>query len=283
MLAEKWFELFGFGPSGQDKPMAVADRTWRASWSQVRCDRALAYSMAKTPPSNPPSEADAWRFGLGELVHLGLQDAVIQAFPGAEVEKAIDLRSIGIDGAASSDLMLSYEYVEDTPTKIVSEFKTVNGFKFKLATTNFNGPPEGPSYGHIVQGAMAAAASDADELRIVYLSLENISVAIAKRNNLSEIQRFIAEWSYDAPTFRQIAATEVTRVNEIKHWLDQGIEPGGIPRVIDEPDMPRGATVVDPKKGLWQNVVGGKVYEVGTTWHCGYCRFQDICDKDGAR
>jgi hypothetical protein len=49
--------------------------------------------------------------------------------------------------------------------------KTVNGFSFKMKATGFKGPAEGPSWAHILQGALAARALGADTMIIAYLSM----------------------------------------------------------------------------------------------------------------
>jgi hypothetical protein len=101
-LAQAWHELYE--DVGRD--FAGEELRWRASWSGM-CAREVSYEIRRrdlefvpeaertatwafdmdgAKATNPPTVADAWRFGLGTTVHDGLQDAVRKAWPGAQVE-----------------------------------------------------------------------------------------------------------------------------------------------------------------------------------------------------
>ena len=57
------------------------------------CARNIAYFAQGVAQSNPPSVADHWRMGIGTLMHEALQPVIEAAFPGAESEVLVDLRT----------------------------------------------------------------------------------------------------------------------------------------------------------------------------------------------
>jgi hypothetical protein len=237
-------------------------------------------------PSNPPSVADLFRMGLGTMVHDGLQPAIIAAFPGASIEVAVDLRP-EIDGSASVDVVVDEpdRISERTgkPWRTVVEIKSVGGYAFKMAATPERGPAEGPRYGAKVQGALAAMKLDADELVVVDVSLECISVGMASKYKLpTEHHRFSAEWRYDRETIEHLATREHQRVAKVFALLEEGRL---APRAIDDPEIPPAARIVDPAHnagyGQWTVTKDGDIVATGTTWWCGYCWFRDRCVDDG--
>lgn len=274
LLAEKWLAKYA-SEGHMVKPMAVSDRLFRASWASKRCDRALAYAVQGVE-GNAPSLADHWRFGLGTMVHAYLQDAIQEAFPGSAFEVPVDLRVIGVNGAATVDVVM---YAPDGSVDAVVEIKTINGFGFKKSATAFKGPAEGPRYSAVVQGALAAAALDAKRLIIAYLSLENLSPSMAlSYGDGSTVGQFAAEWHYDYTEFAPIAEAEVERVNKVFALLEAGVLP---PREIHDPEVAVGGVVTLPSKGLWEVRSAGMTVDTGRTWMCDYCNHADICTADG--
>jgi hypothetical protein len=273
-LAESWH--YRYKAEGNDeKAMSIPDRRWRASWA-ANCNRATAYLITRTEESNPVTIADAWRFSLGNFVHEAVQQDLIEAFPGVEVEVPVDLRPIGIDGAATADVLGDVDGV-----RTAMELKSINGFGFKMAATSFKSPPEGPRHSALVQGALAATAGEAERLIIGYLSLENVSPQLASYTD-SEIGRFAAEWHYTPDEFRPIAMEESERVANILTRLDQGWEPAQFKRRIPDPDYPKRMEVTDPSTGHWiESDPNGAIISTGRAWQCAYCPFRDRCIADG--
>ena len=275
LLAQRWFEQYV--ADGQvDRAKAMPERRFRASWASKRCDRSLQYALTNVEASDPSTLADYWRFGMGTLVHDALEDVIHNLFPDALCEVPIDLKPIGLDGSATVDIVLP---ATDNRRAIVIEVKTINGFGFKKAATSFKGPAEGPRWGAIVQGALAAAVFDAD-LIIAYLSLESMSPSLAiSYGDGSDVGRFAAEWHIDAEQAKAIATAEVQRINRVLALTDAEIV---APREIHDRELQPGATVTDPKRGMWTVEDNGKVVSTGTTWMCDYCDHRAKCIEDGA-
>lgn len=314
VLAQAWFEANG---RDDDKPTAVPGSRVRASEAGM-CARMVAYSierrdvlkhlagldlgsidaeegdaeawrerLANTDPTNPPTIADAWRMGLGSMVHDRLEDAMKSAFPNAEVEVKVSFEDY-VDGSGAVDIVVTEQRSEMrhssdgdgiavVPFVTVIEVKTINGWGFKKST-GAQGDPEGPKQGHVLQAAMSAVALDADRVVVGYLAMELLSPAAAKRAGVDEIGRFTAEWSFDRDEFEPMAKAEFARQAKILTILDAK-GPAAVPRSI--PSLPIGALITQPKTGLWSVTTDGKITNSGTTWQCDYCRYRDRCISDG--
>lgn len=273
-LAQAWADQLG----DQDKAMATAEARMRHSWADM-CARRLGYEVRGDAVTQPLTVADYWRFGTGTTIHEKWQDVMMKTFPHAEVEVTCQIDSI--PSAGHIDLVLR-EYVMrpelDEPRSHVTamELKTINGYGFKMAV-GARGEAEGPRGSAITQAALNGYAIDADEIVIVYLSLENLSPRELTKVGKEEWQRFSAEWSMTKEEYWPIAEKEIRRFSKILEVVDEGALP---PRAI--PDLPFGARVVAPTKGTWNQFDdGGAVVGAGTTWHCGYCPFQSRCEEDG--
>jgi len=272
-----------------DKPMSIEDREFRASWAWMRCDRGLWYLANKEPETEPSGVAAHWRMAIGtaghEIVQPYIRSSVEARAKGVVVgtEVPVDLRPIGLNGAATADVVVSAiipearhysdgdSIAEVTRPIEVMEIKTMGGFSFKTTATKFKGGPSGPKWGHVVQGSLAAAALGVP-LRIVYLSLEVVSPDTAERSEVSEAGRFSAEWLIELPEVREIAAAEVERINAV---LAEPFVP--VPQVWD-PELPvQPMTVTDTARGAVQ----GEGPTFGRTWLCGYCPFRSRCVQDG--
>jgi hypothetical protein len=276
IVAQRWYDTY-LADGNDTKAHALPGRRFRASWAGKRCDRSLQYALQGVPASNPPSLADHWRFGIGTMVHEIVQTTLPGAFPNSDIELPVDLRPIGIDGSASTDIVL-YTDESKTQAKLVVELKSINGFGFKNAATTFKGPPEGPKYGHIVQGALAAAALNAtDGLRIGYLSLENLSPNMATYAD-NEAGRFCAEWHFPLTYCKQIARQEAVRISRVTAYVDLD---GLSERALHDPSIPDGAVITDPKRGMWSQVISDQIHDAGSVWFCGYCDHRDRCIDDG--
>lgn len=259
------------------KELAIPEAgPYRASYSTIRCDRALWYTLTNTERSNEPTVADRWTWFLGQIVHEALQPILIDAFPGAD-EVSIDLNSIGIAGSAHADLVIQ---VNDQPTVI--EITTVNGFKFKRMACRFNGSPEGPAYGKVMQALIAAKAANINQVVIMVMSLEKLSPSLAAQFSSTEASRFLAEWHYTVEEMSSQIDAEVARINHISRLAELNVMPE---REIHDPEYPNGAIVTDPAAkphATWQLRQEDNVLDAGTYWGCNYCPFQTTCIQENS-
>lgn len=272
LLAEAWYQTYVDG-GNTVKDHAVAGTSFRNSSAGI-CTRALSYDtfITQTEVSNPPTIADSWRFFLGQAVHEALQAELQVAYGDqAEVEVKVDMRPFGLDSSGHIDAVVVHDGV-----KTAIEYKTINGFGFKMAV-GARGEAEGPRTSAVLQGALNALAVDADEMVIVYCSLELLSPREhTKIGGGPEHLRFMAEWTFTREQYEPMARAEIARMQQVVSYVDQGLL---APRMI--PGLPNGARITDPTKGAWQVIANGEVRDMGTTWHCGYCRHQDRCIADG--
>ncbi len=256
---------------------AVEGTRFRASWAGS-CARLMEYRLQDLPDSDPHEVSDLFRFAIGHAVHDLIQKYTTVAFPGCRSEVKGDLRP-QLDGSYHGDMLVEYD------NKLVAvEIKSINGFSFKAAATNFKGPPEGPRRSAVLQGALFAANEDADELVVLYISLENLGKtmkSLVRGNDAFEqsLSRFCAEWTYTADQFEAIAAEERNRLNEIINQVDNAWR---LPRTIPDPDIPPDAVIDDPSNGLWvvRDAEIGGIVDSGKTWHCNYCNQQSRCVAD---
>jgi len=300
-IAEAWFERY-VAEGGLDYQAAIPELPYRASLAGSRCDRQMLWRMIGHEPSNPNTIADHWRMYVGNIVGGALGEEMKN--PGAQYEDVdvmwdaevnVDLRTIGIQGSAHADLV-RYRYTGDDVGNatidwltrylwvpdLVVELKTAGGFAFKRQSTSFSGPPSGPKYGHIVQGALAAAALGAPKLMVAYLALDMLSVGEAKKQHVDDIGRFGAEWHYMTEDIELAVEHERLRIKRLLHQRDHDILPT---RTLDDPtEYPAGAVVVrfpGGAKAQWQVQVDDSIVDAGTTWMCDYCEFNKDCKEAG--
>lgn len=279
-LVDSWWEDYASDPENLDRPMSHEGAMFRHSWAAM-CARRIGYEMAHIPKSNPPDKAAIWRMNLGTLIH----DALQAKSPYANNEMAVRIERASYFTAGTADIVIDFEGSEDPDGTLVSgyrvcvEVKTINGYAFKLAASNFRGAPEGPRFSAIVQAALNAVGCEADEARVVYLSMENLSPTLRGLSE-GEYAPFLAEWVIH--DFKEIAADELARIDMIVQLHREGLIPD---RVIPDPEMPKGARIVDvgteKKKPRWQLSRAGQIIDTGETWHCNYCSYQDRCRADG--
>lgn len=264
----------------EGRSRANPDKPWRASFASTRCDRALFYQMTDTPRVER-SVADFWRMELGTMVHstfeqviAGLGDDAIQS------EVVVDLDVL--PGSAHADIIRrlpALEQPDGTVDEEVVDIKTINGFGFKRLVTTFNGPPEGPKYGHELQVASVVVQRNARQGRLVYLAMECLSPSMNKSG--SDLGRFVGEWIIPRERCNELVAHEAKRVRRLLSVIDAGVLPT---RTIDDPsgEYPAGAMFTDPNKGLWVVNDGDQIVNSGRCWYCDYCDFKDRCIEDGA-
>lgn len=312
-ISQEWYRQYLESGAAEYAP-AIPELPYRASLTGMRCDRQLYYHMSDLEPSNPLSVADAWRFQLGHFIGDAVAASLDGLGAGWFAEWNVDLQPIGIAGSGHADVVeilcaecgepmelagaandernelgnplllcsadvKHYHYRVNT----VVEVKSCNGFKFKLAATNFQGPPEGPDHGHILQAGLTALALDCDRIIVAYFGIENLSPDMAAQySDGSEEARFSAEWHYSTTTMRAALDVEIARINRILRVHAAGRMPA---REIHDDEIPPGGVVVRPgatrKETQAQVIVNGQVTWVGTSWRCGYCAFRDKCIEHG--
>lgn len=273
-LAEQWGQL-----NAAEREQFVRDPIfdeagpYRQSYTSRRCDRQLHYDLLKVE-GEPPDLASLWAMGLGSRVHELLGPAVEAAYPDARHEVVTDLRPVGLPGAGYTD-MVSDEL------DLVAEYKTINGYAFKMIATSFRGPAEGPKYGHVLQGALGMRAHGKSKLVVGYLGMENVSPDMAD-TALGVTGRFAAEWHFTKDELDPLIDREVQRVDRLIRVQEAGLLPA---REIHDPGFPAGAVVQSPsakaKDTLWTVRDGDDVRESGRYWGCAYCPHLKRCLEDG--
>jgi hypothetical protein len=264
-----------------DKPTAHGTRVRHSDAG--KCSRAIAFTAAGVPRSDPMDLPGVWVTSLGTLIHEAWQAALAEKFPDASIEAK--LRIGGLDASGHADAVIDMPDVAmevgapDTsgyhpPIKrILFELKTCGGFSYKMKVGE-RGNPEGPSWEHKLQAALNGLAIDADEIVIGYIATEAISKPAAARKKIGELTRFCAEWSYSREEFEPWAVAEQKRLQGILDLLDEGQLAA---RKFATPELPAGHEIVDPKTGRWEVKRDDQIVDTGTFWACGYCSFQTVC------
>lgn len=275
ILAQAWYARY-IERRGEGYAPAIPELPYRASSAGFRCDRQLYATLNKVTPSDPFGVADAWRMELGSMVHADLQsllDELVKVDSSWKSEVVVDLRPIGISGSAHADLVWYTEVGGVLTPDTVVEVKTINGFGFKRSATNFKGAADGPRSGHILQGAMPAAALGAKRLVILYISLENVSPALAAAYSASEVGRFMAEWAYNVADLQPMIQREAARIARVTRYGPDDPVPSA---EIHDTEYPLGATIMNAS-GRWELREGDKLISAGKTWYCDYCDWRSWC------
>lgn len=270
----------------EGKAHAVEGSRFRFSMAGT-CSRLLQYYDTGVEVTNPPDAADAWRMGLGTMVHTAIQEYFESEFVNGvfdcnyyEVEMETKTSIPEISGSGHVDMFFTLFDKDEKPyRKVVVEIKTLNGFGFKMAATGFKGPAEGPRRDHVKQAALSAYALDADDVIICYVSMENVSPSIAgKYCDDAEFGRFTAQWTYSKAEWMPLAVAEIERVRSILSQIDH--PSGGL--VVPTIENDRGVLVqiTDPASGRWELLEDDVLIDSGKAWQCSYCRYRSRCIKD---
>lgn len=286
LLAQRW--------QAENVPLPRAHESARFRHSDAgNCARAIAYAALDVPASNPMDLAGFWITNLGRVIHELFQDELEKTYgPDVEIEVKVHKgeRAGHVDAVVSIKGLhlptcnknegpngFAVECDCGQPDYVISiEYKSAGGYKYKLAVGE-RGAPEGPGYQHVVQAALNAEALDADESVIIYGARDVISIqAAARKAHIDENLRFTAEWTYTREQYKPIAEAERNRVAAILEMVDGGMLPA---RKIPDPEIPKRAIIVSPRDGTWveYDAQGVSIVESKTTWHCAYCRWQDMC------
>ena len=271
----------------ESKAHAVDGTRFRFSMAGT-CSRQLQYYVQGVEVTNPPDAADAWRMGLGTMVHTAIQEYFEASMVNGvfdcnyyTVEMETKTSIPEISGSGHVDMFFTLFDKDEKPyRKVVVEIKTLNGFGFKMAATGFKGPAEGPRRDHIKQAALSAYALDADDVIICYVSMENVSPSLAgKYCDDPEFGRFTAQWTYSKAEWMPLAEAEVVRINNILKQIDDPdiklVDP------VIENDSGVEVSITDPRSGRWELMHENELIDSGRAWQCGYCRYRDRCIGDG--
>lgn len=275
LLVAKWTQQ---DSTSRARPFADERARIRHSWSG-KCSRALQYLIRKEPESNPPTEPDYYRFAIGRTVHELWQDVAMEALAEANWTDIVPeyTMTLGPDDAPLSAGNGDLFAVSPTGRRTMFELKTINGFGFKSIIGTGNGAA-GPRSGDLLQGAMNALASNADDLKMIYLALELVSPGQARKAGLSDIGRFCAEWTIDKEIWLPLAMKERDRWIDVVEATDADIL---LAPMIPDPEIPAGAVIVDSSTGRWDVTdADGYITNSGRTWHCDYCSFRHKCQSD---
>lgn len=261
VLVDQWHEA-----REDDKPTALGTR-FRHS-DAGKCARVLSYKALGFAQTDPMDRTGTWNTEIGTTLHGRWQAALLEKYPDAEVEVKVRTAD-DVDGSGHIDAVIKLD-----GKTICYELKTVGGYAFKSAVgkQRRGTPAEGPKAGHILQVSLAASALGADEAVIGYLAKEAISVNIGK--GMSDLDRIHAEWTFTPDQFEPLAAEERKRIAGILALADDGLLAA---RKVPH-EMPRGAEITDPSRGLWQQVdADGQIVDTGKFWGCAYCSHQSLC------
>ena len=272
----------------EGKAHAVDGTRFRFSMAGT-CSRQLQYYVQGVEVTNPPDAADAWRMGLGTMVHEMMQKYFAEGVDigdvfecdSYDVEMEVKTHLPVIEGSGHVDMLFTlYDEYKNIVRRIVVEIKTLNGFGFKVAATGFKGAAEGPRRDHIKQAALSAYALGADDVIICYVSMENVSPSLAAKYCDDPVfGRFTAQWTYSIAEWMPLAEAEVVRINNILKQIDDPdiklVDP------VIENDFGVEVSITDPRSGRWELMHENQLIDSGRAWQCGYCRYRDRCIKDG--
>jgi hypothetical protein len=259
----------------KNKPNAVEGARFRHSDAGI-CSRALAYAALGIESSNPPDPAGYYIFWLGDVIHEAWQAALQAKFgEAAEVEVKVGADDMG----GHIDAVVKMESGKTEPYVVAIEVKSQGGYGYKLASAQFQGPPEGPKLTHKLQAFLNAKRVNADEAVVLYITKDpNNWVA----EGLDPMLRVVAEWTYTREQYMPLADKEDWRIHEILRLLDDEkmLPARKVPELGAQNHL-----ILDPTKGEWANIVDGAlVYpdKYKPYWGCGYCRYQDTCAQTAA-
>jgi hypothetical protein len=274
VLVDKWAT-----EADDDKPTAHGT-PFRHS-DAGKCARAISYSAAKIPASNPMDLTGVWNTTLGSRIHEWWQEALAERWPDAEIEPKV--RTVGADGSGHLDAVIrgskaNVDSERMEPWTICYELKTVGGYGFKssIGVARKGTPAEGPNATHLYQAALNAAAVDADETVIGYLSKEAVGIGIGRSNNMTPLDRIAAEWTFTRDQYMPLAEKEAARIKGILALVDEGT----LSRRVVPDEMPPGAEIVDPARSAWTVERDGVTEQTGSLWggqYCDYCKYLDLC------
>jgi hypothetical protein len=272
LLAERWRRL---AEEEAEKHVSSGARC-RASDAGT-CARAIALGAAGFPRA-PMDLSGYWNTTLGKIIHAEFEQALLERYgddavvevqvrfePGDLIE-GVTASGDTSDGVVRIDFQVDWTGDEtfDRPRRTVGEVKTIGGFGYKGAIgVGSKRDAEGPKTEHLLQAGVGGRARGADEVVVVYLAKECLSVNVAR--GLPEALRFTAEWTYEMAEIDDLVDEELRRIEGILDLLDRDL--------IADRKIPGYGRVLDPTTGRLE---GG-----GQAWHCGYCAQRENCIAAG--
>jgi hypothetical protein len=257
-----------------DFPNAVEGARFRHSDAGA-CARAISLSALGVPASNPMDAPGHFITHQGSWLHDEFQKLLVAHYGGAA---RIEVKCGKGDRGGHVDAEVYLSEPDEVEAKIIAiEAKSMDGFAYKMSVGE-RGKAQGPKSDHIIQAALNGKAINADEIVILYLTRGAISIQAATRNpKITEMMRVTAEWTLTREEYEPIADLEIKRITGILGLLDQD-EPELAARKIPDPEMPERHLVTDPATGTYHALnAEGLMVGVNTTWHCVYCRHQQLC------
>lgn len=234
-----------------------------------KCARAIGLeSILPRPPIT--DVAGEFRMWIGTLLHEHVQAAIVAAY-GGQVECAT---SLGTAHCGCSNRLASGHadwcgIVAGTDLgRICYELKTEGAYGFDKAIginrkRYDRSYPHGPRSSAKLQGAINAVANDCDTLIIGVLVMDAISVQLAEKVGLGNLDRICAEWHYKRSEFDQWAKLALDRFTYVDATLANG-------------NLPAREAIGDEMETVVLNPEADR-----QPWQCAYCRVRDACVKLG--
>ena len=238
------------------KPTAMGTRMRYSDAGRCLKQRAFkAYGYEPTNPMDPPGHWVTW---LGEQVHKALQAVLVDTYGElVSIEHASQID--GLDCSGSSDATFFFP-----ASKRVYELKTMGEYKFDSSVgvnrlARRSQEPKGPGASSKLQGALNALAQDADLLTIAHLSFSAFSKQLSEDIGVTDLDRFMAEWTYEREEWEPWALEETGRMAGLLVDIDNGYLP--VPMAVNDDFS---VSKLNP------NIQNPK-------WNCVYCDYFDLC------
>ena len=229
-----------------------------------KCARAIALERLLPEGEVAVDVAGEFRMWLGRMIHEHVQAAIIETYGGVAEQTS----HVGDLCAGHADWVGIISGTE--LGKICFELKTVGAYAFDqsigLKRKSYSREnPSGPKAAAKIQGALNAVANDCDTLIIGYVSMEAVSIQLAEKVNLSNMDRICAEWHFSRQEFAPWAELELARAQAIDAFFDENVLPPCM-AVGDEFETLH----LDPTKVN---------HDTGQprAWQCVYCRVRPAC------
>jgi len=231
------------------------DTMFRAS-DAGKCARQMGFASLGYDETEPPDLAGEWVMALGIRIHEMWQDALL-GDPDLDSQIELAVRFGDLSSGHLDALVTTPEGI-----KICDELKTMGSFGFDKAVglmrKNWSRKePEGPRLSAILQGSLNALAAGADVLVIGVIGLEAMSKGYAEKVGASDLDRIMGEWHYSRAEFEPLALSELSRLEEVKGWLDQEILP--------------------PRWGLDDTGRSKEFNPESDQFPCSYCGYKSMC------
>ena len=230
------------------------------------CGLALGLKYSGVPESDPLDEPSMWLTWLGTTVHEEWQEAC------DKVLACVAELAVHDDDMLASGSLDLFHAPRGSEHSVTVEAKIVNGSKFNRAIGIIKSGPKsrwkpagGPGAGHVIQLALNTIGANSDYGVIFYLSTEAVSKGIQNAVNancdrqMSDMDRFIAEWTYTKEELAPIASAELDRLGQIMDTVDAGRLPE--PYAVGDDFEP---VRVDPNAEY-------------PSWQCDYCSYLSVC------